>query len=164
MQPQFWKDLAANVRVCFIESRLAVLRSYENILNEKQNLSILDSLNSDCVQYMLSKHPLPSLNFLLPPPIEEIRQKNIRANERNFDTEPIKIAVFGYNSYARAILESYRQDPYLKVHLVTKSIVERQRAEIDGKLAIFEIEDIIGTIDFWILATPFDDELDYRNQ
>mmetsp|Transcript_15469 Transcript_15469/g.20940 ORF Transcript_15469/g.20940 Transcript_15469/m.20940 type:complete len:80 (-) Transcript_15469:1007-1246(-) len=60
-------------------------------------------------------------------------------------------------------MESFRPDDYLKVHLLTKSVIERQRAEIDGKLAIFEIEDVIAEIDFWILLTPFDDDTDFRN-
>jgi hypothetical protein len=50
------------------------------------------------------------------------------------------------------------------VQLVTKSVIERLRAEIDGNMPLFELEDVLGTVDFWILATPFDEVTDFRNQ
>ena len=50
----------------------------------------------------------------------------------------------------------------MKVHLVTKSIIERQRAENEGKVAK-DLEEVLGEVDFWILVTPFDDHSDFRN-
>ena len=47
--------------------------------------------------------------------------------------------------------------------MVTKSVVEAQRAEIDGKKAI-ELKLVIKKADFWILLTPFDEVLDFRNK
>ena len=61
------------------------------------------------------------------------------------------------------IIESLREDPALKVHLTCKSIIEKQRAETDGKMAI-DLDAILGTIDFWICITPFDAEIDFRNE
>ena len=72
------------------------------------------------------------------------------------------VCIFGYSQIAKQIYDSFRQDKILKVYLVTKSIIERQRAENDGKQAI-ELESIIGEVDFWILLTPFDGEVDFRN-
>ena len=61
------------------------------------------------------------------------------------------------------MIESLREDPALNVHLVTKSIIEKQRAENDGKMAI-DLEEIIGQVDFWICVTAFDSETDFRNE
>ena len=73
-----WRRLAANVKACFIESRLAMMRVSENIANDnQQHLHIVDTLNSDCVQYVIDKYPLPKRKFVLPPSVEKIRQKII---------------------------------------------------------------------------------------
>ena len=48
------------------------------------------------------------------------------------------------------------------MHLVTVSVMERLRAEIDGKQAI-ELKEVIKQVDFWILATPFDEVTDFKN-
>ena len=47
--PKMWRSLAKSIKICFVESILALQRSYENIANEKQQLRIVDSLNSDTV-------------------------------------------------------------------------------------------------------------------
>ena len=105
----FWLQYADNVKVCFIESKLALMRSYENIANEKQYLRIIDSLNSDSVQYMLGRHPMPHLTFNLPPAVEEVRQKRIQLRDmKGIEPVPIMVAIYGYNNYSRAIIESYR--------------------------------------------------------
>ena len=54
-----WRRIASNVKACFVETRLAMMRVSENIANDLQSLRIVDSRNSDCVQMMLEKHPLP---------------------------------------------------------------------------------------------------------
>ena len=75
---------------------------------------------------MLTRYPLPPLKFELPPVMEEIRQKLIiQRDVKKEQVEPLKVAVYGYNSYARAIIESLRDDPLIRVHLITKSIIER---------------------------------------
>lgn len=47
--PKMWQDLAKHVKACFVESNLALQRSYENTANERQKLRIIDAMNSDCV-------------------------------------------------------------------------------------------------------------------
>jgi phosphoglycerate dehydrogenase-like enzyme len=96
--------------------------------------------------------------YKLPPIVQEKRDKLAKVKGK-----PLKVCVFGFSSLAKEIIESLREDVHLKVYLVTKSIIETQRADIDGKVAR-ELLDVIGKIDFWILLTPYDDVLDFRNE
>ncbi len=76
----------------------------------------------------------------------------------------LNICIYGYNAYSSLIIQSLREDKNLHVQLVTKSVIERLRAEIDGNMPLFELDAVLGTVDFWILATPFDEVTDFRNQ
>ena len=60
------------------------------------------------------------------------------------------------------MIDSLREDKSLKVHLVTKSIIEMLRAEVDG-ITTIELKEIITTVDLWVLITPYDDVTDFRN-
>ena len=155
----FWKNIAANFKACFIETSLAGLRSYENTVNDTQFLHIIDSLNSDCVQYFQKHYPLPKPEFKLPLELEQKRQKLILTES----SKKINICIYGYNAYSKLIIESFRDDKYLNVSLVTKSVIERLRAEIDGKMPLFELQEVLSNTDFWILVTPYDQVTDFKN-
>ena len=44
-----WQNLAKSVKICFIETPLAKVRSYETLVNEMQVLRTVDINNSDVV-------------------------------------------------------------------------------------------------------------------
>lgn len=165
-----WRRLASNIKACFVESRLAMMRASENMANERQSLRIVDSLNSDCVQYMIAKEPIPKRSFTLPPAVEKLRQ-SIIANQALAKTDEgievvatIKVAIYGYNSYVREIIESLKEDVHIELHLVTKSVIESRRAELDNCIITSLISEIISIVDFWLIATIYDDVTDFRNQ
>ena len=54
-----------------------------------------------------------------------------------------EVCIYGYSAVARQIIDSLKKDPVLRISLVTKSVIERQRAENDGKQAI-DINEIVG--------------------
>ena len=81
---------------------------------------------------------------------------------REDEPKPIHVCIYGYSNLAKEIYESLRDEELLQVHITTRTVIERQRSEIDGKLAV-ELNDIIGKIDFWILLTPYDEFSDDRN-
>ena len=157
--PKMWQTLAKHVKVCFVESNLALQRSYENIANERQKLRIVDTMNSDCVQYMLESHPKPGIDISLPPLLEEIRQEREKQNtERDQDQGPLLMAIYGYNTFAKAMLQSLSLCEHLQVHLLAKTVIEKERAEHDGFLEyISDVKEILPKVDFWLLVTPFDD-------
>ena len=160
-----WQSLATNVKACFVQTRLAQLRAYEANVNEQQSLKIIDSMNSDTVQYMLKHYPMPKVNYSLPQQLikrkEEVIAKRLKTGTDK-DEPLLIVCVYGYSQFSKAIIESLREDKTLKVHLVTVSVMERLRAEIDGKQAI-ELNEVIKQVDFWILATPFDEVTDFIN-
>ena len=107
---------------------------------------------------MIKQHPLPKPVYKLPPMVQEKRDKLVKDKGK-----PLNVCVFGFSSLAKEIIESLREDVHLKVHLVTKSIIETQRAETEG-IVSKDLVDIIGKVDFWILLTPYDEVLDFRNE
>jgi len=42
-------------------------------------------------------------------------------------------------------------------------VIERLRAEVDGKMPLFELQEVLSNTDFWILATPYDAVTDFKN-
>jgi len=111
---------------------------------------------------MLRYHPLPKLSFSLPEPVQERIDRMKRDATR--ESHKLVVCIFGYNSYVRQVLESLRDNDDLDINLVTRSVIERERAQLDGTQAIFELEDIISDVDFWIVATPSDEVPDFRNE
>ena len=55
-------------------------------------------------------------------------------------------------------MEALQEDKANVVLLYTTSLLEKQRAEIDGKDAIdmFKVDDEVGNVDFWIFVTPYE--------
>lgn len=84
-------------------------------------------------------------------------------NHSPSDARLIVVCIFGYSSLAKDILDSLDKDGRLKVVLVTRSIIEQQRAEIDAKIAV-ELNSVIKEVDLWVIVTPSDDEPDFRNK
>lgn len=92
----------------------------------------IDINTSDCVQYMLHQFPLPQPVYSMPPFVKEKLAEKKKAG----NSDKLEVCIYGYSNLAGDIIDSLWTDDELKVHLVTKSIVESQRAEIDGKTAI----------------------------
>ena len=74
-------------------------------------------------------------------------------------TDRIQIGVVGYSEASKEIIESLEQDQQNKVTLFVSSLLEKQRADVDGRAAdeIYKMEEteIYSSIDFWIFITPY---------
>ena len=73
-------------------------------------------------------------------------------------TDRIQIGVVGYSEASKEIIEYLEQDEQNKVTLFVSSLLEKQRADVDGRAAdeIYKMEEteIYSSIDFWIFITP----------
>ena len=85
------------------------------------------------------------------------------AQQKKREGQRLVVCVFGFTALSLDILDSLEKDTTLELHLVTRSTIEAQRAEVKGKI-VSKLAAVIGKVDFWILVTPFDDELDFRNK
>ena len=79
-------------------------------------------MNSDCVEYMKKKHPLPKNVYLLPEPVQQ--KRDLLANQNDPEPKTLSVCILGYCNLAYEIITSLREDALLSVHLVTKSIIE----------------------------------------
>ena len=96
--PNMWTQIAKNTKACLIESRLAMLRSVELSINEDQYLKTIDCMNSDCVEYMKKKHPLPKNVYLLPEPVQQ--KRDLLANQNDPEPKTLSVCILGYCNLA----------------------------------------------------------------
>ena len=107
---------------------------------------------------MLKHNPLPRARYQLPHQLKLKRD----ALEREDSSKKLVVCIYGYSKFVKLVLDSLKEDPQLEVHLATKSIIERQRAENDGYVVVRAAE-VLGRVDFWLCITPYDKETDFRN-
>ena len=70
----------------------------------------------------------------------------------------IVIAIVGYSKTVKEIISSLERDEANRVILYTTSLLEKQRAELDGKEAIdmSRVDEDVGTVDLWLFVTPYE--------
>lgn len=85
----------------------------------------------------MEKHfPIPKLQYALPSCLDRVRRDMSKKGET------FVVCIYGYSQLAKRMIDSLREDKSLKVHLVTKSIIEMLRAEVDG-ITTIELKEII---------------------